>query len=337
MINMKPTINVDGQPVVVEDDDQSRRVEAIDESLAGIDFDRDGQLSVATEIRGVPTSWVGAAAGQEIDMWKYPVGTEFLHTVRYVDPDTGSLLSTRVKEVRYSRKTQWLDQWANGFAYESEEKDKEEGKVPDYSGTPMGGLESRWRWRLQGFIEDPNGRLRMQTMEETRFCMGCHSTIGVTVDQTFTLARKVPGSDGWAHQYATGIQDVPQYGHAEPEILTYFKRVRGGDEFRANEEILEKFFDAQGNVNEELVRRAAPGGPEDISFLLKPSRERTLDLNRAYMAIVRGDNLHLGRDTIIRPPQNVFTEIAGNGDTELADKGLIFTDGRLWLDWDWQE
>ena len=59
--------------------------------------------------------------------------------------------------------------------------------------------------------------------------MGCDGPLGVTVDSTFTLAPKVPGAAGWRHQDLRGLQDHPQAGHAEPEVLTYFRRVGGGD------------------------------------------------------------------------------------------------------------
>ncbi len=36
--------------------------------------------------------------------------------------------------------------------------------------------------------------------------MGCHCPIGVTVDTTFALARKVPGATGWRHQDLRGLQ-----------------------------------------------------------------------------------------------------------------------------------
>ena len=42
---------------------------------------------------------------------------------------------------------------------------------------------------------------------------------------------EVPGADGWQYQNYAGIPDVPQIGHDKPEILTYFERVGGGDEF----------------------------------------------------------------------------------------------------------
>jgi hypothetical protein len=161
--------------------------------------------------------------------------------------------------------------------------------------------------------------------------MGCHSAVGVTVDQTFTLARKAPGAAGWRHQDLRGISDVPQAGHAEPEILTYFKRVTGGDEFRGNREVLERFF-PNGKLDETTVRRAAPGGDQDIAFLIAPSRSRAMQLNKAHMALTREQRFELGRDTLIAPAVNVHTEIE-NGSTELSATGNIFGDGRLWLDW----
>jgi hypothetical protein len=163
--------------------------------------------------------------------------------------------------------------------------------------------------------------------------MGCHSTIGITADQTFAFPRKVPGSRGWGHQSLEGIQDVPQAGRDTPEILEYFTRVRGADEFRANEEALERFF-VDGEVNETEVRRAAPGGELDIRHLVVPSRERAIALNKAYMALVKEQDFELGRDPVPEPATRVFERIEGNGTTALGDAGLLFDDGRIWLEWE---
>jgi hypothetical protein len=164
--------------------------------------------------------------------------------------------------------------------------------------------------------------------------MGCHSTIGITVDQSFGFPRKVPGAHGWGYQDLRGIQDVPQAGHDTPEILEYFERVRGADEFRANTEAIERFF-VEGEVDEAKVRRAAPGGDQDLPFLIAPSRERAVALNKAYKALVEDQDFELGRDPVSEPATQVFEEITGNGTTALGDAGLIFRDGRIWLDWDW--
>ncbi len=310
----------------------SRVVEPVNEHLAATDLDGNGHLaSDATRIHQLPPYYRGGASTVPISRYRYPEGTEFLHTVRYIDPDNPTLLSTRMKEVRYSRKMQWLDDWALMRVYEKELLDKEEGKLPTFKGSPLVGLRNDFGWQLQGFIEDAQGRLRLQTEEEQRFCMGCHSAIGVTVDQTFAFARKVPGAEGWRPQDLRGIRDVPQAGHADPEILTYFQRVTGGDEFRANDEIRQRFF-SSGSLDEPTVRRAALNGDQDITFLIAPSPQRALQLNKAYIALVREQTFEKGRDTLLVPPQNVHATIE-NGSTELATKERIYFDGQLWLDW----
>ncbi len=307
-------------------------IEPVEERVARLDLDGDGSISgLATRIRSLPAHYVGDGSELPVGRYLYPRGTEFLHTVRYVDPDSPSLLSLRVKEVRYSRKTRSLDTWGLLRAREKEADDKDEGKVPVYSGEPSVGLLTDDGWQLQGFIEDERGRLRLQTEEEHRFCMGCHGALGVTVDGTFALARKVPQAAGWRHQDLRGIPDVPQAGHTEPEILTYFRRVGGGDELRANREILERFFPG-GRLDEAAVRRAAPGGDRDIAFLLSPSRQRALLLAKAYMVLVREQTFAAGRDAMPVPPANVHREIE-NGSTELGKAGRVYRDGRLWLDW----
>ncbi|HEV8578096.1 MAG TPA: hypothetical protein VGX68_03355 [Thermoanaerobaculia bacterium] len=309
-----------------------REVEPVDERVAGVDLDGDGAVSgLVTRLQKLPAHYAGDAREVPVHRYLYPQSTEFLHTVRYVDPDAPALLSARIKEVRYSRKTQWLDTWGLLRAQEREAEDKDEGKVPVYSGDPMVGLRTDYGWQLQGFIEDERGRLRLQTEEEHRFCMGCHGALGITVDGTFALARKVPGAAGWRHQDLRGIPDAPQAGHADPEILTYFRRVQGGDELRANQEILARFFPA-GRLDESAVRRAAPGGDRDIAFLLNPSRERALLLAKAYMVLVREQSFEKGRDALPIAPLNVHREIE-NGSTELGKAGKVFRDGRLWLDW----
>ena len=220
---------------------------ALSEDAAGIDLDGDGNVGgLVTMLRGLPTHYVGGARDIEITRYKFPVGTAFLHTVRYLDPDAPNFMSRRKKEVRYMRKARGLDKWDTQNAYDHEMNEKEEGRLPIFTGTPMGGVNNAFGWRLTGFIEDEGGRLRLQTEEEHRFCMGCHSTVGVTVDSTFSFARKVPGADGWRHQDLRGIPDAPSHGSTEPEFLTYVKRVQGGDEFRANDEFLARFFPGQG-------------------------------------------------------------------------------------------
>ena len=303
-----------------------RRIEPIDEGAIGVDLDGDGRIGGKVRvIRGLPQRYVGAAAGIGVVRHFYPIGTEFLHSVRYIDPDAPDLLSARLKELRYSIKIHWLGPDELREHYQ-EENNEPANTPPQFYGTAASGLISPFGWRLQGFIEDADGRLRLQTRDEQQFCMGCHSGLGITVDQTFGFPRKVPGLPGWGHQSLAGIPDVPQSGQTEPETLQYFRRVRGGDEFRANDEILARYFPA-GKLDEARVRSA-----RDMQQLVAPSRQRALMLDKAYMALVRGQDFEHGRDAVLRPAAHVYQHI-DNGDTGLKKNGAVYRDGRLWLAW----
>ena len=309
-----------------------REIEPVSEIAAGIDLDGDGRLApAASRVRRLPAHYAGAARRVAVRRYLYPEGAELLHSVRYVDPDSPNLLSRRMKELRYARKATSLDDWAIQRAYEKEADEKAEGRTPVYAGSPLVGLRNAFGWQLQGFIEDERGRLRLQTEEEHRFCMGCHSNLGVTVDQTFSLARKVPGAAGWRPQDLRGIADVPQAGHADPEILTYLRRVSGGDEFRSNREMMDRFFPG-GVLDEAQVRRASRGGDLDLVHLVAPSRERALRLAKAYRALVRTQRFDQGRDALDSPAVNVHRSVR-NGSTELGAAQKIFHDGHLHLDW----
>ncbi|MEM7433792.1 MAG: hypothetical protein AAF436_01480 [Myxococcota bacterium] len=312
----------------------NREVEPVNELIAGVDLDGSGALETEiTRIQALPDYYVGGAADVPVQRFIYPKGTEFLHTVRYVDPDSVDLMSARMKEVRYAKRELPLSLDKLRRVYADEHEAKDQGNLPVFAGAGETGMVNDFGWRYQAFIENADGHLRSQTNEETLFCMGCHSTIGVTADQSFSFPRKVPGTRGWGYQSLAGIKDVPQAGRDTPEILEYFQRVRGADEFRANNEALVKFF-VDGEVDEDEVRRAAPGGELDIRFLVAPSRERAIALNKAYMALVADQDFELGRDPVPEPATQVFEFIEGNGTTALGDAGLLFDDGRIWLEWE---
>lgn len=327
-----------GVPPTVSNRGLVREIEPVDETAAGLDLDGNGAVGgTVGVIRGLPPHYAGGAADVPVARHLYPQGTEFLNTIRYLDPDHPALFSTRMKEIRYGRKVLFLDQWALLRTYEEEFNEKQEGWTPVYTGSPLVGLRNDFGWQYQGFIEDAEGRLRLQTEEEQFNCLGCHGTIGVTVDQSFAFPRKVPGQNGWQTQFLPGIPDVPQAGHAEPEILTYFRRARGGDDFRANDEILARFF-PRGMLDEGAVLRAAVGGDRDIAYLLTPSRERALALNKGYRVLVEEQSFDRGRDPMVKPPVNVYDSVcewchATNASTGLMEQGRTWYDGTLWLDW----
>ena len=117
-------------------------------------------------------------------------------------------------------------------------------------------------------------------------------------------------------------------------LLALFRLRRAGaaDEFRANTEMLERLFPG-GRLDEETVRRAAPGGDRDLAWLIAPSRARALLLDKASMAITREQSFEKGRDPTIRPLRNVHRRITDTA-TGLGEAGRVHRDGRLWLRWE---
>src|SRR5262249_9573161 len=131
-------------PDTVRDEDMRRAIEPVDEAAAGIDLDGDGRVGgTAREVHGLPAHYAGAAAQTRVVRYDYPAGTEFLHTVRYVDPDAPDLMSERLKELRYAVKA--LDPSDNKLeaAYAHEAREKLAGALPSFGGNASTGLSNR--------------------------------------------------------------------------------------------------------------------------------------------------------------------------------------------------
>lgn len=303
----------------------SREVEPIDETAIGLDLDGDGALGTATRIVGLPAHFAGGAATVAVVRSLYPKGIEFLHTVRYLDPERPGYMATRMKELRYATKTDFLAERQIAHAYMA----AEDPNAALYTGDALTGLTNNFSWQLNGYIEDANGWLRKQTDEEHAYCMGCHSNVGITVDQTFAFARKVPGKSGWRLQDPTGIPDVPQIGHTAGEYAEYLARVGGGDDLRANEEIAAKFLRSGALADE----RAAAQLDADIGGLVTPSAKRAIALDRAYLANVMEQSYVWGRDATTSPAKNVMAQIGQNRSTGLGEADRVYRDIRLQLDW----
>ncbi|MFT5083585.1 MAG: hypothetical protein ACI9Y1_001630 [Lentisphaeria bacterium] len=293
----------------------------IDESKVGQDLNGDNTLSVVNEVVA-QEKYVGAASDHFLDSHLYPQGTEFLHTVRYlgVAEDGEITIPTRMKEVRYMKKWKAYPKGALARYYQEEEFEKEAGHLPGYTNLGDYGLDNGMGWSLQGFIENANGRLRFNTYEENFFCMGCHSSIGATIDKTFSFARKIDGRKGWGYINLKGMPDAPNRGEEKGEILTYFERVGGGDEFRSNPEMLARWFHDDGSVNEAAVQG------KDVYTLITPSVDRALILNKAYKAIVEKQSYLFGRDAVIMPFKNVYDKV-DNETAPTLEKDFIY-------DWD---
>lgn len=277
----------------------------IAESNVGVDLDGDGALGVATRV-AVVGDYVGQAAGQFIDSYLYPEGTEFLHTVRYVgiSPAGEIGVSTRMKEVRYMKKWRAQAKETYGRSYQLEAYAKEAGQLPNYTIIGDWGLDNGFGWSLSGFIEGRGGELRTATYEENLFCMGCHATVGATIDKTFSFPRKVDGGAGWGYIDLRAMEDAPNMGESRGEILTYLERVGGGGEFRSNPEMVERWFTPDGKVDYTAVAKAV-----SVYELITPSVARARMLNKAYRVIVDDQDFIYGRDPTVTPPLNVYHHI----------------------------
>lgn len=303
-------------------------VNAIDERNLDEDLNRNGILDITNEIIK-PKGYVGAARGYFFEAGIYPKDTEFLHTVRYlgVSSDDKIIPARRMKEVRYMRKWQAYPKAVLAQFYLEESYEKELGQLPGYTDLQDHGLDNGMGWSVQGFIENRKGRLRVNSFEENLFCMGCHGSIGSTIDKTFSLPRKVNGAQGWTYINLVGMSDAPSKGETQGEIATYLQRVGGGSEFRSNLEMQQRFFNADGSVNLSRVSN------KDVYDLITPSVKRALALNKAYKLIVEDQDFLYGRDVFIKPPKNIYQQVNNAETPTLPASKQVDWDIRL--DWDY--
>ena len=298
-------------------------IEPTDETRFGVDLDKNGRLNMTTRIvydwaplQDRHMFYVGQARqalaeGElHIAAGLFPEGTEFLQSLRYLDVDEAGhiRLAVRMKELRYAHKRRWLtySELRNAAADENAEA----VQFPDRLGTVYGDVESGagngQGWIYQGFIEAANGALRPQTYEETVYCVGCHSTVGVVTDGVYAFPRKFGYNSfrhGWYHWRQKSLAGTPEprLANGEYEYSFYLRQNGAGDEFRENEEIQARFFTADGKLKTTALKRLHA----DMTYLLWPSRERALRLNKAYKQIVEEQSYSLGRDVTITPATNV--------------------------------
>jgi hypothetical protein len=269
------------------------------------DLNLDGKLAADVEMLLAQAYFVGDANKIKVPRQQYPVNTEIMHSVRYVgiDEKGETYIPQRMKELRYMTKTQLLNDSAIDSAYRRERKEKLDEQLPSYISVKDRGFNNKFGWLIQGYIEDYDGELRPQSHEETFYCMGCHSAIGTTIDQTFAFPRKVTGRAGWGYIDLKEMKDAPSKGQSEGEILQYLQINGGGNEFRENMEMRNKWYKSDGSVDKEKVKGA------DVYSLITPSKERAYAMNKAYTQIVRTQSFIHGRDVNITPAVNVHKKI----------------------------
>lgn len=318
-------------------------IEPVDEAaLGGIDLDKDGVIGTASLVKydwapleGRLMWYVGEALDEQragrlhLAARLYPEGTEFLHTVRYiaVGADGENQLAPRMKEVRYAKKRYWMTyaELEGRMAAELKEKDAFPDRIRPFRGNVEAGISNGQGWVYAAMIEDENGDLRPQSFEELAFCIGCHSGIGATTDSSFAFPRRL-GSDqfqrGWYHWSQKGLRglDEPLRTDGRPEYAFYLETNQAGDEFRENDEVINRFFGGGGALDPEMLKRLR----EDISVLLEASPERAMKLNKAYRAIVKEQSYVLGRDVTIEPAENVHERVDGGTATGVSEAVLGF-------------
>lgn len=279
-------------------------VSALDEQEVGVDLSGDGKIGVITEISQTG-AYVGAAGRQLKLPHLYPMGTEFLHSVRYIGASAEGLISIprRMKELRYMKKRFFKSREQLAEEYRQEGYAKEAGTLPGYVDRGDQGFDNEMGWVLSGFIENTEGRLRFNSYEENLFCMGCHTSVGTTIDSVFSFARKIDGAPGWGYIDLRGMPDAPNKGESEGEIVTYLRRAGGGGEFRSNPEMEERWF-TNGVPDPEKLRAA-----RDVYDLITPSRARAVAMNKSYRVIVGRQTFLFGRDPTVTPPQNVYSQV----------------------------
>lgn len=297
----------------------------IDEAQIGQDLNEDGALGRIHTITR-PTTYVGAGSDTRVEPYVYPHRTEFLHTVRYVGVGAdGSITNARrMKEVRYMRKRDFLSPSVLAHYYDQEYQEKLEGTLPHYPDRGHAGLYNKMGWLLQGFIEDKDGRLRFNTYEETMFCMGCHNTVGSSIDKTYSFPRKIDGAAGWGYINLRGMPDAPTMNEQQGEILTYLERVGGGTEFRNNPEMAARWYHTDGSVNYAAIAAA-----RDVYELITPSPARALLLNKAYKLIVEDQDFIYGRDATVSPLANVYEYVDNTTAPTLPPDKIYTWDIRL--------
>ncbi len=310
-------------------------IDPVDEVALGVDVDLDGHLGKATRVAfdsandgrgGTRMHYVGQAddlqrRGQfPIAPGLFPLHTEFFHTVRYLDvgPDGAVTMAARMKEVRYARKVSWLDYDAlkAHVALEAKEAILRPDRTHGVEWLRENGVSNGQGWYFQGFIESKDGSLRPQSIDESAFCEGCHGGIGATTDGIFSFPRKLsPKAEarGWFHWSQHGLRGLPEPKRRDGqfEYTLYLREAGAGDELRANAEVMNRFFDARGNLRPDEV--ASLHG--DIARLLLPSPARALDLDRAYLAVVLDQTFDRGRDAVLAASPNVYAEPVIGGKT----------------------
>jgi hypothetical protein len=285
---------------------ESIKVPVVDELRWGVDLNFDGILSKTSLVSfksnlidGSGMFFVGKAGEYQkqgkirLAAGLYPVGTEFLHSVRYLDIVNGNVvMAPRMKELRYAKKIGWAPViFHEEFAIaEAQERTIFPDQIPLVKGGHEKGVVNGLGWRFQGFIESGSGSLRPQNYEEHVFCVGCHSAIGAIDDSTFSFSRKYNGYlSGWGGWSGSALSIVFSDHVVKVNYLDY--------------------FNTAGNVTDLSEKSTQKIG---VKHLL-PNKYTAFQLNKAYKTIVNDQSFVKGRDANLETMEDIVHRIVRPG------------------------
>jgi len=133
---------------------------SLDEQGLGRDLNGDGAFGEISSFPR-PDHYLGGADEVAVTPFLYPEGTQFLHSVRYLEvTEDGRVVGApRMKELRYMRKIRFLSPEALAHRYYVEKREKLDGELPIFTMLGDRGLDNGFGWEVSGFIEDEQFRL----------------------------------------------------------------------------------------------------------------------------------------------------------------------------------
>ncbi len=306
-----------------------RRTNGLSGSIS-ISTARSGRLraspsTAATAAGSTRMRYVGRKRGDERELpiapGLFPVGTEFLHSVRYLDvtPDVaGVVMAPRMKGAALREEVRWLGYAAlrgHAAAETVAQNDARDGTIQIFrrvrarscarerSGVDLSGVHRRrqrsapsadvrrecaLRWVPRRHRRHDRRQLLLRAKARRR-------VVERRQERDRRLVSLVEAQAPWAPGAAPAGRDVRV--HALPGRERRRRRAA-----RENAEVRERFFDARGALRPDAVARLHT----DVATLLLPSASRAVALDRAYMATVEEQSFTKGRDAIVAPAVNAY-------------------------------
>lgn len=260
-------------------------------------------------------NYYGDAVNIPVKKGFYPVGTEFAHPLHYVDlnadGESGKNLnglnnnktpgyefpgtrSKRVKEIRYMYK--WKD-----VGLEDIDENEIEEKYPKVIGKEwQGWIDNKAGWILAAYIENREGNLRPQTTEELLQCLGCHSSVGNTIDAVWSFQRKLPGAAGWqemsyghykkARADKTRLNDYKHENIDMGELEYFYYSVVGADLFGVMPDEIKtalKAYVKDNKLQKEIQLKTRPSLIFDDEKLKSTPRKKRIEILQERAKIMR--------------------------------------------------